>query len=356
MEEARRAMEVCNACRYCEGFCAVFPAMERRRAFSGADLTYLANLCHGCHGCFYACQYAPPHAFGINVPKVFSELRHESFAAYAWPAPLATLFRRNGLFMALATAFGVGGVLLLALVLQDDGVLFGAQPGFYAVVPYPVMVWVAGTAFMFSLVALAVGFARFWKHTGGGPIPAAALLEAMHDAATLRNLGGGGYGCNDTDEGFSTARRGFHHLMAYGFLLCFAATAVATVYHHALGWKAPYAFLSAPVLLGTAGGLGMVAGTSALFWLKLTGDREPRANNLLGADAGLLLLLLLIALTGLLLLAVRATGAMGVVLAVHLGCVLAFFVAMPYSKFVHAPYRLAALLRNAIERRAAPEL
>jgi citrate/tricarballylate utilization protein len=23
--EARRQMEICNACRYCEGYCAVFP-------------------------------------------------------------------------------------------------------------------------------------------------------------------------------------------------------------------------------------------------------------------------------------------------------------------------------------------
>ncbi|MEA7586048.1 hypothetical protein ONO39_27010, partial [Salmonella enterica subsp. enterica serovar Anatum] len=25
--EVERVMQVCNACRYCEGFCAVFPAM-----------------------------------------------------------------------------------------------------------------------------------------------------------------------------------------------------------------------------------------------------------------------------------------------------------------------------------------
>ena len=54
--EARRAMEVCNACRYCEGFCAVFPAMTMRREFSTGDLCYIANLCHNCRGCYYACQ------------------------------------------------------------------------------------------------------------------------------------------------------------------------------------------------------------------------------------------------------------------------------------------------------------
>ena len=70
--DARRAMEICNACRYCEGFCAVFPAMTLRREFTDGDLNYLANLCHNCRGCFYSCQYAPPHEFGVNVPKLFA--------------------------------------------------------------------------------------------------------------------------------------------------------------------------------------------------------------------------------------------------------------------------------------------
>ena len=38
LKEADRVMTICNACRYCEGFCAVFPAMELRRTFTGADL------------------------------------------------------------------------------------------------------------------------------------------------------------------------------------------------------------------------------------------------------------------------------------------------------------------------------
>ena len=31
-------MTICNACRYCEGLCAVFPAMEMRRTFAAGDL------------------------------------------------------------------------------------------------------------------------------------------------------------------------------------------------------------------------------------------------------------------------------------------------------------------------------
>jgi citrate/tricarballylate utilization protein len=43
--EAARMLTICNACRYCEGFCAVFPAMTRRLSFDKADVHYLANLC-----------------------------------------------------------------------------------------------------------------------------------------------------------------------------------------------------------------------------------------------------------------------------------------------------------------------
>ena len=46
-DESRRLMTICNACRYCEGFCGVFPAMMRQKTFTDQDLDYLANLCHG---------------------------------------------------------------------------------------------------------------------------------------------------------------------------------------------------------------------------------------------------------------------------------------------------------------------
>jgi citrate/tricarballylate utilization protein len=356
MLDARRAMEVCNACRYCEGYCAVFPAMELRREFASGDLNYLANLCHSCQGCYYACQFAPPHPYGINVPQSFALVRNESYAQYAWPAPLAVAFQRNGLVMSLAMAAGIIGVLLLTLVLQGGGVMFAAHPvvpgrGFYDVVPYGAMVWVASVTFLFALLALGMGFAAFWRDTGGGTLwrwP--AWRQGLHDAATLKNLGGGGHGCNDTDEAFSTGRRHLHHAMSYGFLLCLASTSVATVYDHALGWTAPYGFWSLPVLLGTAGGIGLMVGAGGLLLLKLRADQEPRAKSLLGAEAGLLVLLFLLGSTGLMLLGVRATRAMGFVLTVHLGLVLALFVTLPYSKMVHGVYRLGALVRNAGEQ------
>lgn len=357
-EEARRALEICNACRYCEGFCAVFPAMELRREFATGDLAYLANLCHNCKGCYYACQYAPPHEFGLNLPQTFAQLRAETYAEYAWPKPLGAVFQRNGTVVALVSTLGIALALILTVLIQDPTVLYAAHEGpgaFYRVIPWWLMTTLAGGSFLYALLALAMGFRNFWRDTGSslaGPAGPRPVATALHDILTLRNLGGGGHGCNDRDEAFSTQRRWFHHAMFYGFLLCFASTSVATVYDHVIGHPAPYPFWSLPVQLGTWGGVGLVAGTAGLIWLKVVSDPAPAARNLLGADYALLGLLCLTSLTGLLLLGLRGTGAMGVLLAVHLGIVLSLFLLLPYSKMVHGLYRSGALLRHAMERQA----
>ena len=215
---------------------------------------------------------------------------------------------------------------------------------------------VAGlVTFIFSLFALGMGAANFWRDAGPQqPVTLTAAARAAHDVLSLRNLGGGGHGCNDNSERFSMTRRWLHHAMFYGFFLCFAATCVAFVYHAFLGWPAPYPFISVPVLLGTIGGIALMAGCGGLFAMKLVDDPVPAARNLLGADVALLLLLGLAAGTGLALLGLRETAGMGIALAVHLGFILALFVLLPYSKMVHGVYRSAALLRSAIEREDCP--
>ena len=60
LTEANRQLTICNACRYCEGYCAVFPALERRSVLREGDLALLANLCHDCRACYQACMYTPP--------------------------------------------------------------------------------------------------------------------------------------------------------------------------------------------------------------------------------------------------------------------------------------------------------
>ncbi len=359
MQEARRALAVCNACRYCESYCAVFPAMAMRRDFAAGDLTHLANLCHGCKGCYHACQYAPPHAFNINLPKSFAEIRHEGYAEHAWPPAMGRLFERNGTLVSLAVALITTLVLLATVLVKDPAVLFSAQTGtgaFFRILPLWLINLLAGATFGFAVLAMAMGGLRYWRSTAGGagtPTSVAATAEAATDVLTLRNLGGGGHGCNDVDEGFSQARRWLHQAMFYGFFLCFAATTTGAIYHHVMGWHSPHAFWSLPVQLGTWGGVLLCLGTAGLIRLKTVTDPVPVARRLAGGEYAMLALLFLVSATGLLLLALRHTGAMGTLLALHFGLVLALFVAAPYSKLIHGVHRGLALLRNARERRKA---
>jgi citrate/tricarballylate utilization protein len=73
-------------------------------------------------------------------------------------------------------------------------------------------------------------------------------------------------------------------------------------------------------------------------------------------DRAFIVLLFLISASGLALLAYRDTGAMHILLAIHLGFVMGFFLTMPYGKFAHGFYRIAALLKNAIEKRQPNKL
>jgi citrate/tricarballylate utilization protein len=356
--EARRQMEVCNACRYCESYCAVFPAMALRRDFSPADLTHLANLCHSCKGCYHACQYAPPHPFGINIPATFATVRQESYAAFAWPSGMGRVFERNGTLLSLLAALFATLAMVIAVAVIEPGVLWASHTGvgaFYRVIPHWLMVLLAGGTFLFALLALAMGGIRYWRGTGRsgfGRVAQRPAADAAVDILTLRNLGGGGHGCNDFDDRFAMARRWLHHATFYGFLLCFASTSTSAAYAALFGWISPHPFWSLPVQLGTWGGVLLCIGTAGLAWVKVVTDPGPVARRLLGGEYAILALLFLVSATGLLLLAVRHTGAMGILLALHLGLVLAFFVALPYSKMVHGVYRSLALLRNAAERRA----
>lgn len=357
-QDARRQMAVCNACRYCEGYCAVFPAMAARREFEKADLTHLANLCHNCKGCYHACQYAPPHAFGINIPATFATVRQESYAEFAWPSGMGRLFERNGTLLAAAAALFVTLALVLTVLIRDPAVLFSAQTGtgaFFRIIPLWLINLLAGASFGFAVVAMTMGAIRYWIGTGGmgGSFQPKPAVDAAVDILTLRNLGGGGHGCNDFDDSFTQHRRWLHQAMFFGFMLCFAATTTGAIYHHILGWYSPHAFLSLPVQFGTWGGALLCIGTAGLIWVKTVTDPAPVARKLMGGEYALLGLLFLIGSTGLLLLVVRHTGAMGIMLALHFGLVLALFVVLPYSKMVHGIYRGIALLRNAREKRAA---
>ncbi|MFP3924189.1 tricarballylate utilization 4Fe-4S protein TcuB [Pseudomonas sp. W5-36] len=354
--EVERQMTICNACRYCEGFCAVFPAMTRRLEFNQADIHYLANLCHNCGACLSACQYAAPHEFAINVPKAMAKVRLDTYAEYAWPKALGTLYQRNGLTLALAS--GAGLAFFLCLTLMVMGNLFTAMPGgnFYGIFPHNTLALMFGAVFGFAVLALGIGVRRFWRNVSPAqstlPLKASAALEATANVAQLKYLDGGhGEGCTNADDKFTLWRRRFHHFTFYGFMLCFAATGTATLYHYLLDWSAPYPIFSLPVMLGVVGGIGLLVGPAGLLWMNLRRNPDQCDEKQKPMDRGFIALLPLVSGSGLALLAFRESNALGLLLAIHLGLVMAFFLTMPYSKFAHGIFRSAALLKYSIEKR-----
>jgi citrate/tricarballylate utilization protein len=350
--EANRMLQICNACRYCEGFCAVFPAMTRRIEFTPSVVNYLANLCHNCGACLHACQYAPPHEFGVNIPRVMAQVRKETYITYAWPKSFGALYKSNGISVSMAVSLSVTFFLLLSALLNGSLLAGPLDGNFYAIFSHNTLVVMFGAVFGFSLIAISVGIVDFWRSISAGTITASAAAEATHDALTLKYLGGGhGDGCNNEDDAFSLWRKRFHHFTFYGFMLCLASTSVATIYHYFFDWHAPYALSSLPVILGTLGGIGLLIGPVGLLYLNLKRNSAHGDASQKPMDRAFIVLLFLISASGLLLLAYRDSVAMASLLAVHLGFVMGFFLTMPYGKFAHGIYRVAALLKNSIEKR-----
>ena len=349
-QHGAHVMTVCNACRYCEQYCPVFPAMEELRTFGKADLAYLANLCHNCGECLYACQYAPPHEFGINVPKTLAQIRVQSYQDYAWPRALGVAFTQHNLLTGIALAATFSAILALTARTLSS---IDHTADFYAVVSHNVMVGLFGGVFLFAVAAMSVGVIRFlndvrqsaqdsdWGLTRGQTPGQTPVL--FRDILTLRHLHASGADCVSSEEHRTPWRRWLHHCTFYGFLLCFASTTVAAIYDNVFGWRAPYGYASLPVILGTIGGAGLLVGSLGLWNLRRRRDRALTDETQDGLDESFLALLCLTTLTGLALLVFRHEPVMPWLLVVHLGTVLALFVTLPYGKFVHGLYRAAAL-------------
>lgn len=347
INEARRQAEICNACRYCEGYCAVFPALHAERAFSEGDLTQLANLCHNCRGCYYACQYTAPHEFDLNLPQALANVRQDSWEKFAFPQAAAKAFQKSGVLIAIACV--VGFALMFAGI---KAIGSAGGDGFYAVLSHNAMVAIFLPSFLFPLISIAISLRRYWRAVDGQKITVTDIRNAFLSAAKMRNLAGGhGDGCNFEDEDrFSHARRLAHQAVMYGFLLCFASTSSATVMHYGFDLHAPYQFFSLPKLLGVSGGLLMTIGCIEMIRLKLRSDISLGAVNAWGGEVGFIGLLGFVGLSGLLLYALGNSALMPLLLILHLGSVLAFFLLTPFTKMAHGFYRLAALVRDEQKR------
>jgi citrate/tricarballylate utilization protein len=249
--------------------------------------------------------------------------------------------------LALIAWFGEPGNILS----QNTG------PGsFYAVVPHLAMAIPALAVTAYGLTVLLVGGARFWKESGGSLrdfVDVRASTSAVIDAFSLRYMRGSddGDGCYYPRDRPSGTRRLHHSLVFYGFALAFISTTIAAAEQEIFGILPPYPILSAPVITGILGGIGMIVGCTSLMWMKARSDDRPATEVMLSMDFAFLAILNLSSITGMLVLLFREEAVMGTLLILHLGILGGLYVTAPYSKFAHVVYRFAALIRNKIEER-----
>lgn len=350
-QEAGRQLVICNACRYCEGYCPVFPAIELRREFNSADVFYLSNLCHDCRACYHACMYAPPHEFAINLPKILAESRIDSYRAMTWPQLLGRAFSdwKVGALIPTSAAGLVIAAAMPSLLLGKFTIAHHGPGAFYRFIPFETMLFLFGGLGFFASCAFLRAAAKFWGSSGHNRPLAKSAWQSVGDIFGLRWLAGGGPGCYYPTARPSSARRVFHALTFFGFLAAGISTVLAAYYQHFLQRLPPYPVESAPVLFGIIGGIGMVVGTAGLLVMKAYSDAEPTDDKSKEMDYVFLALLNLAALSGILTLALRGTRGLGFMLLIHVAIITGFFCSLPYGKFVHSIYRSLAIVKYRLE-------
>ena len=78
-----------------------------------------------------------------------------------------------------------------------------------------------------------------------------------------------------------------------------ASTSVATLYHYAFGWVAPYGWTSLPKVLGGVGGVLLMLGCAGLWRLRQTRHLQHVDAGSAGMDLGFIALLFTVAASGL---------------------------------------------------------
>jgi len=156
---------------------------------------------------------------------------------------------------------------------------------FYAVISHRAMIVTFGTVAVFILSVHIAGLSRFWSESGEGFgrfLYPSAFARAVRDVLSLANLSGGGAGCTYPDQRHSQARRRFHHFTFYGFMLCFASTTTAAIYHYALGlraWIGGNQAWRAIVRVMREAGAGIAAPDHLVDLYEITNDLEEEGDG-----------------------------------------------------------------------------
>jgi quinone-modifying oxidoreductase subunit QmoC len=350
------SVKQCYQCATCSVTCALspddspFPRKEmiwsqwglKERLFADPDIW----LCHQCNDCTV---YCPRNA---KPGDVLAAIRNYMYKSLAPPAFLGKALS-DAKFLPLLILFPV--VLFLALLgISGHLNIPEGEIVFKKFVPHIVVDSVFIVFSVLMLVALLVGFVRFWRYIDNldfkgklgdakerGPhvkLMIKALIDTIVEFLLHKKF-------NECDS--SKIRYWAHLGIFYGFLALFITTAIIFFSTYVLGMETPLVLYHPVKLLANLGAILLCIGCGIALYQRLSRSADKQSSNNSYYDWLFLGILSIVAITGVLTEIIRLAdlaAAAYVMYFIHL--VFAFFLIayLPYSKFAHLLYRLVALV------------
>jgi len=355
------SLKKCFQCGTCGATCPIspdvhpFPRKEMAWAAWGMKEQLLKDpdvwLCHHCNDCSIRCPR------GARPGDVLAAVRREAVLRYAAPRFLARWVNRPRyipLLIALPTA-----LLGLALVAGDTLAAWlgmAAPSGTPIVYSYSPLLphWLLNGLFGFFavlvLIAAVIGVMRFWQAiastepgrlAGSAPKGVLASTWSVIKKVVLHEK----FTSCTTEHSRAIA----HFCVFFGFLALTVVTAwVITGPVNPLlrgGFAYPFSFLNPWKVLANLGGLAILVGCLLMIWERLYEADHAGVSTYF--DWAFLWTIVAVVATGFateLLHYLRMVPHRHVAYFIHLVCVFVLLVYLPYSKFAHLLYRMAAMI------------
>ncbi|MEM3714077.1 MAG: hypothetical protein QXF82_03930 [Nitrososphaeria archaeon] len=332
--EAARQLTICNACRYCEGYCDVWDAIEIRREFSPHDVLHLANLCHDCRDCFYACPYIPPHEFAINIPKIMKESRMISYKQFVFPKAFRWILDRFAQTYFILTFLIFLALMTYVVFLHGATIFYKSYLPMQLLFPPYIFLLLEYSMYAYVFILWYIEGSKYWKYISkGAKVEIKSVFKALGDVFLHKNFRGGGTGCAYPYDKGNYFRLVAHALVMFGFIIDW----VGILFY-------PFVSLSF-ILLYLLGSLMMFAGSVTLLIMSGLADKNVDTEGISSFSGAFLLL----SVSGILFFLFLPTPTWTIFFLIRVSSVGSIFLLAPFSKFIHPIFRFLSLVWNRQE-------
>ena len=339
--DAARQLRICNACRYCEGYCAVWNAIERRANFTKTDIYHLSNLCHDCRECYYVCPFNEPHEYGLNIPKTLSIVRRNTYQEFSVPTIPPQIYNRIPSITIFLTFLSVIGLFSYFVMNHGFAGMYSSYVNLDNVIPLNLFRAISFFIYAYVIVLWFLEGNKYWrKIRGDRKIDLKSVLKATWDVIAHKNFRGGGAGCSYPNEKGSRLRLFFHPMVFFGFIIDW----ITILFY-------PFSNII-PLIFYTFGSVLIFIGSAALLTVKGKSDKAPENSEMSNLDYPFTVLLFLTGLTGVIFPIILGFPEWVMFFLLHDAFIFVIFLMAPFSKFIHPVFRYLSLLLNRIEETA----